>query len=295
MSITATMVKELRDRTGAGMMECKKALAETGGDQDAAVQLLRKKGSATAEKKAGRIAAEGVIAIRTSEGGRSGVMVEINCETDFVAKDPSFAAFAEQVAACVARVRPGDLEDLSATEIGPGMETVEGARQTLIGKIGENVSVRRFIVVDAGDGDVVASYLHGSRIGVLVVASGGDDELRRGIAMHVAASRPIAVDAAGIPPDVLSHEREIYEAQAKESGKPQNIVEKMVEGKVRKFFQENTLLGQPYVRDPDQSVESLLKSKGASVRRIERYEVGEGLQKRADDFVAEVMAQAKGG
>lgn len=296
MAVTASMVKELRERTGAGMMECKKALTETGGDQDAAVELLRKKGAASADKKASRVAAEGAIVQRFAEDSRRAVMVEVNSETDFVAKGEAFNEFSDAVAARILASDPADVDALMALPLADGGESVETVRKDLVGgKIGENISVRRFIAMNAGDGEVLAGYLHGNRIGVLVHLAGGDETLARDIAMHVAASRPVSVDESGMPADLVAREREIFLEQARASGKPENIMEKMVEGRVRKFLAENTLVGQPFVKDPDQTVGQLLKAAGAAVRGFVRYEVGEGIEKRSDDFVAEVMAQAKGG
>jgi len=290
------MVKELRERTGAGMMECKKALTETGGDQDAAVELLRKKGAASADKKASRVAAEGAIVQRFADDGRRAVMVEVNSETDFVAKGEAFNEFSDAVAARILASDPADVDALMALPLADGGESVETVRKDLVGgKIGENISVRRFTSMNAAEGEVLAGYLHGNRIGVLVHLAGGDETLARDIAMHVAASRPVSVDESGMPADLVAREREIFLEQARASGKPENIMEKMVEGRVRKFLAENTLVGQPFVKDPDQAVGQLLKAAGAAVRGFVRYEVGEGIERRSDDFVAEVMAQAKGG
>lgn len=296
MAVTASMVKELRERTGAGMMECKKALTETGGDQDAAVELLRKKGAASADKKASRVAAEGAIVQRFADDGRRAVMVEVNSETDFVAKGEAFNEFSDAVAARILASDPADVDALMALPLADGGESVETVRKDLVGgKIGENISVRRFTSMNAAEGEVLAGYLHGNRIGVLVHLAGGDETLARDIAMHVAASRPVSVDESGMPADLVAREREIFLEQARASGKPENIMEKMVEGRVRKFLAENTLVGQPFVKDPDQAVGQLLKAAGAAVRGFVRYEVGEGIERRSDDFVAEVMAQAKGG
>lgn len=295
MSVTASMVKELRERTGAGMMECKKALTETGGDQEAAVELLRKKGAASADKKAARVAAEGAIVQKIAADGRRAVMVEINSETDFVAKGDAFIEFSDAVASRILESAPADVEALMALPLVEGGESVETVRKDLVGgKIGENISVRRFIVIDAGDGEVLSGYLHGNRIGVLVHNKGGDETLARDIAMHVAASRPVSIDESGVPADLLARERDIFLDQARASGKPENIMEKMVEGRMRKYLAEVTLTGQPFVKDPDQSVGKLLSGAGASTLAFERYEVGEGIEKKSDDFVAEVMAQAKG-
>jgi elongation factor Ts len=293
MEITASMVKALRERSGAGMMECKKALNEANGDEEAALEILRKKGEAQAGKKAGRIAAEGVIGCYLSDDGDTAAMVEVNCETDFVAKEPAFVDFANAIAELAAAQQPADLAALMGLKLND--DTVEGRRSTLIAKIGENINVRRYTVFKAAAGSRLSSYLHGSRIGVLVESNGGRDDLGRDVAMHVAASRPICVSAADVPADVVASEKEIYTAQAAESGKPPEIVAKMVEGKLRKFVNEQCLEGQPFVKDPDQTVAKLLQAEQASVTRFERFEVGEGLEKRSEDFASEVMAQAKGG
>ena len=289
MAITAALVKELRERTGAGMMECKKMLTETDGDIDAAIEELRKRGAAQADKKAGRIAAEGTIV--TEVEGQTGVAVEVNSETDFVAKDENFVAFANQVASAVLSHAPADLEALMQTASAGG-ESVEQARQALIAKIGENITVRRFEIMTAADGETIGAYQHGNRISVLVKLNGGNEDLAKDLAMHIAASRPVCVSADQVPSDLLAKEREIYAAQAAESGKPAEIMEKMVEGRIRKYLNEITLLGQAFVKDPDQTVEKLLKSADASVVEFVRYEVGEGIEKKEDDFVGEVMAQA---
>ena len=297
MTISASLVKELRERTGAGMMECKKALTETNGDIEAAIELMRKSGQAKAAKKAGRTAAEGVVVIKTSPDAKRAVMVEVNCETDFVAKDENFAAFADAVADCVMNSDIRDVEALAAAPLKQGVATtVEEARQALVAKIGENMAVRRFVRMATSNGRI-ASYRHGQRIGVLVDLEGGNDELGKDLAMHVAASNPVCVDAADVPGDTIAKEREIYAAQAAESGKPANIVEKMVEGRIRKFLEEITLVGQPFVKDPETTVAKLLAQAGAKVVAFRRFEVGEGLEKRQEDFAAEVAqaaAAAKG-
>lgn len=290
--ISAALVKELRERTGSGMMECKKALQSTDGDIEAAIEHLRKTGQAKAEKKAGRTAAEGIITIKATDDGRTVAMLEVNCETDFVAKDENFQGFADTVAGIVLSQKPAGLDELMALSMTDG-KTVDEARKDLIAKIGENVNIRRFIVVDSESG-ILNSYLHGTRIGVIVELDQGTAELAKDIAMHVAASRPLCVSAEQVPAETLDKEREIYRAQAAESGKPADIVEKMVDGRVRKYLQEVTLLGQPFVKDPDQSVEKLLKSNNASVNRFERFELGEGIEKKVENFAEEVMAQAKG-
>ncbi|KPK39122.1 MAG: elongation factor Ts [Gammaproteobacteria bacterium SG8_47] len=292
-AISAALVKELRERTGAGMMECKKALVETDGDLEAAIEHLRKTGQAKADKKAGRTAAEGRIAVAVSEDGKTAGMVEVNCETDFVANDDNFKAFAEAVAQRVLASRPDDAEALSGLALRDGeAATVEEERKALIAKLGENMAVRRCAVVESAD--QLGVYLHGNRIGVVVAVEGGDQTLAKDLAMHVAASRPICVSEEDVPADVLAKEREIFAAQAAESGKPAEIVAKMVDGRVNKYLKEVTLVGQPFVKDPDTSVEKLLKQAGAKVARFVRLEVGEGVEKKSEDFAAEVMAQVKG-
>lgn len=294
MPVTAAEVKALRELTGAGMMECKKALTETHGDLDEAIALLRKKGAASAEKKSGRIAAEGVITFAINDEGTTAILVEVNCETDFVAKDNSFKDFSTDLANTLLERRPESVEDASQLQLAGGA-TIEATRQELIAKIGENISLRRFEVVQAGPGEL-AGYVHGSRIGVIIrMGSSTEPDLGRDIAMHVAASRPVCIDESEMPDELLQKERDIYTAQAAESGKPPEIAEKMVTGRIKKFLKENTLLGQPFVKNPDESVGDLLSGQQASVVSMSRFEVGEGLEKRSDDFVAEVMAQAQGG
>lgn len=290
VEITATLVKELRERTGSGMMECKKALQEAQGDIEAAVELMRKAGQAKADKKASRIAAEGLIVIRQAAGVAA--MVEVNCETDFVTKNDDFREFAAAVVEVVLNSEPSDLEVLLASAMANG-QSVEQSRRECIAKIGENINVRRFTRLAAPDG-VLGSYLHGTRIGVLVELDGGDGDLAKDIAMHIAASRPLCVSADQIPAERIAKEKEIFAAQAAASGKPANIVEKMVEGRLRKYFDEVTLLGQPFVKDPEQSVEKLLKAHQTRAIRFERFELGEGIEKKSDNFAAEVMAQVRG-
>jgi len=289
MAITAALVKELRERTGAGMMECKKILTETDGDIELAIEELRKRGAAQADKKAGRIAAEGTI-VTLVEGG-TGVAIEVNSETDFSAKDENFVAFSNQVATAVMKHKPADMQALADSSI-DGSQSVEEARQSLIQKIGENIGVRRFEIVEAGDDETIGAYQHGNKIAVLVRITGGSQDLAKDIAMHVAASKPVCVSVEEVPADLLAKEREIFTAQAAESGKPPEIMEKMVDGRIRKYLNDVTLKGQPFVKDPDQTVEKLLKSAGADVQQFVRYEVGEGIEKKEDDFVAEVMEQA---
>ena len=294
MAITASLVKELRERTGSGMMECKKALVETNGDIEAAIESMRKSGKAKAAKKAGRTAAEGVIVIEVSDDGKRAAMVEVNCETDFVAKDENFRSFSRAVAERALNTGANSVEELLGTPLHDGEDTtVEQAREALIVKIGENMNVRRLARFEAAGG-ILASYLHGVRIGVVAELEGGDESLGKDIAMHVAASNPVCVGADDVPVELLSKERDIYRAQAAESGKPDNIVEKIVEGRVRKFLSEITLLGQPFVKDPDVTVEKLLAQKGAKAVQFQRFEVGEGLEKKSENFAEEVMAQVQG-
>ena len=291
MQITASQVKELRERTGAGMMECKKALVESEGDIDRAAENMRKAGLAKADKKAGRIAAEGLIGLSVSADARTAAMVEVNCETDFVAKQGEFVAFVDAIAACALATGASEVEMLMTQQLADGA-AVEDRRRELIARIGENIAVRRVARVEASGR--VASYLHGGRIGVLVDIAGGNDEVGRDVAMHVAASRPVCLDEGGIPGDMLDKEREILAAQVAESGKPPEIVEKMVSGRLRKFIGEVTLLGQPFVKDPDQSVGKYLSVASATVAGFWRMEVGEGIEKKTENFAEEVMAQVRG-
>lgn len=293
MSITAGMVKELRERTGAGMMECKRALTESNGDIEAAIEAMRKSGMAKADKKSGRVAAEGMVIIRASADKKHAVIVDVNCETDFVAKGDDFQQFAAAVGDCVLANQPADLAALNNFPLTPGGLSVEEVRRNLIAKIGENIAIRRFKLASAANG-VVGCYSHGTRIGVLVEMVGGNEELAKDVAMHVAASRPICVSDEQISAELIAKEREIFIAQAKDSGKPDNIIEKMVDGRVKKFLAEVTLVGQPFVKDPDITVSKLLQNGKGSVTSFCRYEVGEGIEKQQSDFVAEVMAQARG-
>ena len=291
MAITASLVKELRERTGAGMMECKKALVETDGDMEAAIELMRKSGMAKADKKAGRIAAEGKVEILASDDNKSVVIVEVNSETDFVAKDDNFLSFTAKVAQCALSNKANDAEALSAMNADGG--TVNELRQALIAKIGENITVRRSIYIES-QGDSLGIYQHGARIGVVVDMKGGSEELAKDVAMHIAASKPVCINPADVPADEVEKEKEIFSAQAAQSGKPAEIIEKMITGRINKFLNEISLTGQPFVKDPDTTVGKLLKGAGAEVLRFERIEVGEGIEKKVDDFAAEVMAQAKG-
>jgi len=286
--ITAGMVRELREKTDAPMMECKKALTEAGGDLEKAEEILRIKLGNKASKAASRIAAEGVVAAHISADGKLGALVEINCETDFVAKNDDFLAFTAALARLVAEQKPADVAALSGLAL-DGV-TVDERRKALVGKIGENLSIRRFERIEAQG--CLASYIHGgAKIGVLVDLVGGDEALGRDLAMHVAASKPVALSREQVSAELIQKERDIAAAKAAESGKPANIVEKMVEGSVQKFLKEVTLLGQPFVKDDKQTVEQLLKSASASVAGFRLYVVGEGIEKKKDDFAAEVMAQ----
>jgi elongation factor Ts len=293
MAITAALVKELRERTGAGMMECKKALVEADGDIEAAIEAMRKAGQAKAAKKSGRTAAEGAVMIEIAPDGKRGVLVEINCETDFVAKDANFLGFAQAVAATALAGDMADAETLASAPLHDDpATTVDQARESLITKIGENVQVRRLVRFDDVEGRLY-SYRHGVRIGVVVEMNGGDEVLGRDISMHIAASNPLCVGADDVPSETLAKEREIFKAQVLDSGKPEAIVDKIIEGRVRKYLEEVTLLGQPFVKDPDTSVEKLLQQAGATVRRFARVEVGEGIEKKTENFADEVMAQVR--
>jgi elongation factor Ts len=289
--ITASMVKELRERTDAPMMECKKALAEAGGDMAKAEEILRVKLGNKASKAASRIAAEGIVGVSVSADGKLATMVEVNCETDFVAKNDDFLAFARSLAQLVADKAPADVAALSALPLGEG--TVESTRMALVGRIGENMSIRRFARVQAKGR--IASYVHGgSKIGVLVDVSGGDAELGKDLAMHIAASKPKSLDASGVDAALIDAERRIAIEKAREAGKPEAMLEKIAEGTVQKFLKEVTLLGQVFVKAEDgkQTIEQLLKAKGAKVEQFVLYVVGEGIEKKSSDFAAEVAAQA---
>ncbi len=285
-NITASMVKELRERTGLGMMDCKKALAEAGGDMDKAIEDLRKASGLKAAKKASRVAAEGVVMTRIAEEGNYGVMVEVNSETDFVARDDNFLQFAEQTVDAAFTNKEADVPAILDNGL-------EDARQALVQKIGENINLRRVsrVELEGGTAGVVESYIHNNKIGVLIALQGGNETLARDVAMHVAAVNPMVVRAEDIPEDVLAKEADIYAAQAKESGKPEEIVNKMIEGRLRKYKEEVSLLDQAFVKDPDTKVGALLKDADADVISYVRFEVGEGIEKEEEDFAAEVAAQ----
>ncbi len=291
MAVTASMVKELRERTGAGMMECKKALVETNGDMDAAIEHLRKSGLAQADKKASRIAADGRIALATREDNSEVVMVEINCETDFVAKDENFLAFTDAVASNALTATSDDVAALMATDFDGS--SLEVARQALVTKIGENIQVRRMARMTGCDN--IGAYIHGGHIGVMVDLEGGNEEVARDIAMHIAALNPAYIDVDDVPADVLEKEKQFLISQAADSGKPADIIEKMVSGRMRKHLSTITLLGQDFVKDGDITVAKLLKQNDAKVKSFNRLMVGEGIEKKVDNFADEVMQQVKGG
>ena len=289
--ITAALVKELRERTGAGMMDCKKALSAVEGDMDKAIDFLREKGLAAAAKKAGRIAAEGVVGSFISADGKIGAVVEVNCETDFVAKTDNFKALVEKIAAHIVATKPADLEALMASELDG--QTVEALVTASVAKIGEKISVRRFALYEAPEG-VVAAYIHGGgKIGVLVEFKGGNAELGKDVAMHIAAANPADLDRTQVPAAELEHEKEVLSEQAKNEGKPEKIIEKMVLGRINKYYKEVCLIDQEFVKDPDQSVGKLLKANDAEVLAFTRFQLGEGIEKKQEDFAAEVMSQIK--
>jgi len=297
MAISASQVKELRERTGAGMMECKKALTAADGDMEVAIEQMRISGLAKADKKSGNTAAEGVVSIAVGDDGARFAMVEINSQTDFAAKAADFVAFTDAVTAAALRDQDATVDDITVDG-----QPVEEARKTLVAKIGENIQVRR-VVSGASDGGHFGSYVHGpidgrtdrGRIGVVVEMADGDSALARDVAMHIAASKPVCVDESGVPSELLEKEKAILLAEAAESGKPPEIAEKMVQGRLRKYLAEVTLVGQPFVKDPDQTVGALLKGAGATVRSFHRFEVGEGIDRGPEtNFADEVMAQVRG-
>ncbi len=289
VEITANLVRQLREKTDAPMMECKKALTESEGDLSKAEEILRIKLGNKASKAAGRVAAEGVVGLFSAPEGTLAAIIELNCETDFVAKNEDFLAFAADLARLVAMADPVDVPALSSLRLGEA--TVEDTRKRLVGKIGENLSIRRFARMETKGR--IANYVHGgAKIGVLIDVSGGDEQLARDLAMHVAAAKPVALSKENVPEELIKKERDIAAAKAAESGKPPNIVEKMVEGSVQKYLKEVTLLGQPFVKDNKQTIEVLLKSKSASVSRFVLFVVGEGIERKSTDFAAEVLAQA---
>lgn len=291
-TISATMVKELRERTGSGMMECKKALVEANGDMELAIENMRKAGLAKADKKSGRIAAEGIIGVKVSDDGKAVAMVDVNCETDFVAKADDFINFVNNIANALIKSDITTNEELLTLKLADG-QTLDEARRNLIAKLGENITVRRFQKFQTDNGGT-ACYLHGNKIGVIVELAAGNPELGKDVAMHIAASKPICVSEDQVSQETIEKEKEIFRAQAAESGKPADIIEKMVAGRVSKFFAEVTLLGQPFIKDDKLSVGKLLSSKGNNVIRFTRFEVGEGIEKKEENFAEEVMAQVRG-
>ena len=294
MSISAAMVKELRERTGSGMMECKKALVEANGDMELAIENMRKAGLAKADKKSGRIAAEGVIGVKVSADNKTVVMVDVNCETDFVAKGDDFSGFVNDISNALLTDDVENDEQLQALVLGNG-QSVDETRRALIAKLGENITVRRFQKFTTAEGGQ-ACYLHGSKIGVIVELAKADAELGKDVAMHIAASKPICISAEQVSPETIEKEKEIFLAQQEEKikGKPADIVEKMVSGRINKFLAEVTLQGQAFIKDDSKTIAQLLKEKGNGVSRFARFEVGEGIEKKEEDFAAEVMAQVRG-
>lgn len=293
-AITAAQVKELRERTNVGMMECKRALELANGDMDLAIEELRKSGKAKADKKSGRVAAEGVVVIRASADGKRAVLLEVNSETDFVARDENFLKFVDAVAKTALDANVSDVSKLAAMPLAGHDVSVEEARQTLVAKVGENISIRRIAITDHDAGSV-GTYLHGNRIGVFVELDTDNKELAKDIAMHIAASKPLVVSPDEVPAEIVAKEKEICMAQAASSGKPQEILEKMVVGRLKKFLDEVSLLGQPFVKDPDVTVSSLLSKNRAKVLAFGRFEVGEGIEKEKEDFVEAVMSQVNNG
>ena len=294
MSVSAVQVKELRERTGAGMMECKKALEVTGGDIQLAVEELRKTGRAKADKKAGRVAAEGVVLIQTSHDGKQAIMLEVNSETDFVARDDNFLQFVNAVATTALGAKAQDVAALNnLTLAGQCNIKIEEARQALVAKVGENIHVRRLAFANTAN-TTIGTYLHSNRIGVLVELDSNNPEIAKDIAMHIAACKPLVVMPEDVPHDSVAKEKEVYLAQAASSGKPQEIIEKMVNGRLKKFLDEVSLLGQPFVKDPNMTVADLLNKNRVKVLAFTRFEVGEGIEKETEDFVEAVMAQVQG-
>lgn len=285
--ITASLVKELRERTGSGMMECKKALVECDGDIEAAAEFLRKSGAARADKKAGRVAADGAINTILTGDSKTGVILEINSETDFVAKDENFQSFADAVLQTLLEQKPKSVADLYDLSLESG-QSVKEALHALIGKVGEKIDIRRFEIIESEQ--AVASYLHGTRIGVLVDSS-AESDMARNMAMHIAAVSPQFIDETSVPTEFIEKEKGILIAQAEDSGKPSEIIEKMIQGRLKKFLAEVTLLEQPYIKDEDQTVGELLANAGASISGFVRYEVGEGIEKKVEDFATEVASQ----
>ncbi|HEV2614725.1 MAG TPA: translation elongation factor Ts [Gammaproteobacteria bacterium] len=289
-AISASLVKDLRERTGAGMMECKRALQESHGDIEKAIEAMRKSGQAKADKKADRIAAEGVIVIRISDDQKRAIILEVNSETDFVSRDVNFLNFANLVADTAISKNIESLENLLTASV--GNETVDETRKHLVAKIGENIQVRRFAALKSNH--IVGGYVHGGRIGALIELEGGDAALGKDIAMHIVANNPLVVNPSEVSVDLINKEKEIFSAQAATSGKPANIIEKMVEGRIKKYLDEISLVGQPYVKDPDNTVGKILESHKAKPHHFVRFKVGEGIEKKTENFAEEVMAQVRG-
>jgi elongation factor Ts len=292
MAITAALVKELRERTGSGMMDCKKALNETNGDMEAAIDLMRASGAAKAAKKSNRVAAEGLVKVNISPDNKTATILEINSETDFVTKGDAFINFVDTLGALALKTTPANIEEFLTQTLDNG-DTLEKSRENIVAKVGENVSIRRVqtVTVDTG---VIGAYKHGERIAVLVVLEGGDEALAKDIAMHIAATRPECVTKDELDPELLEREKAIFVEQARESGKPDSIIEKMIVGRMNKFVNEVTLYGQSFVKDPDTTVGALAKANNAQVKSFIRYEVGEGIEKKEENFAEEVAAQMKG-
>jgi elongation factor Ts len=291
MAITASLVKELRERTGAGMMDCKKALTETDGDMEAAIDLMRTSGAAKAAKKAGRVAAEGLINVSIADDGKTAIILEVNSETDFVTKGDAFIDFVNTLGALALKTTPANIEEFLSQTLDNG-DSLEKAREDIVAKVGENVAIRRVQTVTVDNG-VIGAYKHGERIAVLTVLEGGDETLAKDIAMHIAATRPECITEEELPSDLLEREKAIFVEQARESGKPDNIIEKMIVGRMKKFVGEVTLYGQAFVKDPDTTVGALAKSNNAEVKSFIRFEVGEGIEKKEENFAEEVAAQMK--
>ena len=291
MAITAALVKELRDRTGAGMMDCKKALVETNADLEAAIDLMRASGAAKAAKKAGRVASEGLVNVTVSDDNKQAAILEVNSETDFVTKGSAFIDFVDSLGRLALKNKPESVESFLGQKLDSG-ETVDEARENIIAKIGENISVRRVQIISTETG-ILGAYKHGDRIAVLTVLASQDSALAKDVAMHIAASRPECISEDQLSEDLLEREKAIFIEQARESGKPDNIIEKMIVGRMKKFVNEVTLYGQSFVKDPDVTVGELVKSNNSKVESFVRYEVGEGIEKKEDNFVEEVMAQAQ--
>jgi elongation factor Ts len=294
MSITAEQVRELRERTGAGLMECKKALAAVGGDIDAAIDAMRKAGQTKADKKAGRVTAEGMVVIDIASDSKSAIMLEVNCETDFVGRDENFKQFTTLLASKALAAKIADVSKLGSIALNNGAgATIEEARQTLIAKIGENIQIRRAVLLETSS-NTIASYVHGGRIGVLVEFKNGNAELGKDLAMHIAANNPQVVAPSDVSAELIAKEKEIFMAQAQSSGKPQAIIEKMVEGRIKKFLDEISLLGQPFVKNPDLTIAQLLNQSNAQVISFVRFALGEGIEKNTENFAEAVMAQVRG-